>query len=101
VGIGSGLAPLFLPRLFAPGVLPADLHVEVRTAPTRPIFDDLQAEKLDMGVLIAVPPDCVSSGLTATRMEEIEMVAIAAPDLKLPVAKGDWISPVWGISPSS
>ncbi len=87
VGIGSGLAPLFLPRLFAPGVLPADLHVEVRTAPTRLIFDDLQAEKLDMGILIEVPPDRVPSGLTVTRMDEIEMVAIAAPDLKLPMAR--------------
>ena len=87
VGIGSGLAPLFLKRLFAAGVLPPDLQVEVRTAPTRVIFDDLQAEKLDIGILIEVPPDRVPSGLTVTRLEEVEMVAIAAPGRKLPLVK--------------
>ncbi|MDB5641506.1 MAG: ilvR [Hyphomicrobiales bacterium] len=87
LGIGSGLAPLFLPRMFAAGVLPADLHVEVTTAPTRVIFDQLQAERLDLGIMIEVPPDRVPSGLAVTRMEEIEMVALATKALKLPVVK--------------
>jgi DNA-binding transcriptional LysR family regulator len=87
LGIGSGLAPLFLPRLFAPGVLPADFHIEVSTAPTRVIFDELQAERLDLGIMIEVPPDRVPSGLAVTRMEEIEMVALATSGQKLPVVK--------------
>jgi DNA-binding transcriptional LysR family regulator len=86
VGIGSGLGPLFLPRLFASGVLPNDLQVEVRTAPTRVVFDDLQAEKLDIGILIEVPPDRVPSGLLVTTLERIEMVAISAPGRSLPLA---------------
>jgi DNA-binding transcriptional LysR family regulator len=88
IGIGSGLAPLFLPRLFAPGLLPANLQIEVRTAPTRVIFDDLQQEKLDLGILIEVPPDRVPSGLAVTRMTHVEMVAIAAPGRVLPLARG-------------
>jgi DNA-binding transcriptional LysR family regulator len=88
LGIGSGLAPLFLPRMFAAGVLPADLHVEISTAPTRVIFDELQAERLDLGLMIEVPPDRVPSGLAVTRMEEIEMLALATAEQKLPVLKG-------------
>jgi DNA-binding transcriptional LysR family regulator len=87
LGIGSGLAPLFLPRMFASGVLPADLHIEISTAPTRVIFDELQAERLDLGLMIEVPPDRVPTGLAVTRMEEIEMVALSTAGQKLPVVK--------------
>src|SRR4051794_3718156 len=87
LGIGSGLAPLFIPRMFAAGVLPSDLHVEISTAPTRVIFDELQAERLDLGLMIEVPPDRAPSGLAVTRMEEIEMVALATAGQKLPVVK--------------
>jgi DNA-binding transcriptional LysR family regulator len=86
MGIGSGLAPMFLPRLFAQGVLPQDLLVEVRTAPTRVVFAELQSAQLDLGLLLEVPPDRVPSGLTVTRLLPVEMVAIAAPGRKVPLA---------------
>src|SRR6187402_1144061 len=51
VGIGSGLAPVLLPRMFPPGSFPANLHLEIKTAPTRVIFDDLYDDRLDLGVV--------------------------------------------------
>jgi DNA-binding transcriptional LysR family regulator len=86
LGIGSGLAPLFLPKMFAEVSLAQSLNVEVKTAPTRVVFDELQAERLDLGIVAEVTPDRVPAGLAVTRLVETEMVAIAPPKLALPLA---------------
>ena len=88
IGMGSGLASSLLPKLFAAGNLPANLLLEIRTAPTRVIFDELHAERLDIGVAVEVSPDRALSGLTVQHLYELEMVAIAPPGMTLPMARG-------------
>ncbi len=88
IGIGSGLAAGLLPKLFAASHLPSNLLLEIRTAPTRVIFDELQAERLDIGVAVEVSPDRVSSGLTVRHLFELDMVAISPPGVKLPMTGG-------------
>jgi DNA-binding transcriptional LysR family regulator len=87
VGIGSGLASAVLPRLFAGEAHPADLLVEIRTAPTRVIFDELHAERLDLGIVVEVTPDRLPSGLSVARLLELEMVAIAPLGTELPLSQ--------------
>jgi len=43
IGMGAGLAATLLPTLFAAVSLPANLLLEIRTASTRVIFDELHA----------------------------------------------------------
>jgi DNA-binding transcriptional LysR family regulator len=83
VGIGSGLAPTLLPRLFPPGNFPANLHLEIKTAPTRVIFDDLYDDRLDLGVVTEVAADRVPSGLVGIPLFELDMSLIMHPSHKL------------------
>jgi len=87
IGIGSGLASSLLPKLFTTSNLPSNLLLEIRTAPTRVIFDGLNAEMLDIGVAVEVSPARVSSGLTVRHLFELDMVAIVPPGMKLPMTK--------------
>ena len=87
IGIGSGLASSLLPRIFPPDHA-ANILFEIRTAPTRVIFDELHAERLDIGIVVEVSPDRVPSGLSVERLLEVEMVAITAPGHPLPLANG-------------
>lgn len=82
IGIGSGLAPVLLPRMFPPGSFPADLHLEIKTAPTRVIFDELHDERIDFGVVTEVAPDRVPSGLRAIPLFELDMALIMPPSHK-------------------
>jgi len=53
IGMGSGMAQIFIPRLF--GNLSArlpDVRLEILTAPTKSIFSDLHEERLDAGIAI-------------------------------------------------
>lgn len=88
IGIGSGLASGLLPKLFTTSNLPSNLLLEIRTAPTRVIFDELNAERLDIGVSVEVSPARVSSGLTVRHLFELDMVAIVPPGMKLPMTRG-------------
>lgn len=88
IGIGSGLASGLLPKLFTTSNLPSNLLLEIRTAPTRVIFDELNAERLDIGVSVEVSPARVSSGLTVRPLFELDMVAIVPPGMKLPMTRG-------------
>jgi DNA-binding transcriptional LysR family regulator len=86
IGLGSGMAQIFMPRLFGnlkealPGV-----RLEILTAPTRNIFNDLHEERLDAGVAIESDPDRVPAGLVFDRLTEAEMALIVHP--KHPLAR--------------
>jgi len=86
VGIGSGMAQMFMPRLFGnlKTILPG-VRLEILTAPTRTIFDDLHEERLDAGIAIESDPERVPAGLVYDRLTEAEMALIAHP--KHPLAR--------------
>jgi len=91
MGITSGVAQILLPRMFSDRNFPPSLHLEVKTAPTRQIFDELHEDKLDLGIAADVGSDRVPSGLVALPLIEIEMQLIFLPghrfaDSKKPVA---------------
>lgn len=83
IGIGSGLAPILLPRMFPRDSFPPNLHLEIKTAPTRVIFDELHDDRLDLGIAAEVAPDRVPSGLTPTALFEVDMELIMPPQHKL------------------
>jgi DNA-binding transcriptional LysR family regulator len=86
VGMGSGMAQIFMPRLFGdldkllPGV-----RLEILTAPTKSIFDDLHEERIDAGIAIESDPERVPAGLLFDRLTGAEMALITHP--KHPLAR--------------
>lgn len=88
LGLGSGISERVVPA----GIVPfADRHPNVRLdiviSPTRRLYDELHAERLDMGIAIEVDPDRLPAGLQRERIAEIEMVLIAG--LNHPLADSD------------
>jgi DNA-binding transcriptional LysR family regulator len=80
VGMGSGMAQIFIPRLFAD--LKADLpgvRLEILTAPTKNIFNDLHEERIDVGIAIESDPDRLPAGLIFERLLDAEMALIVHP----------------------
>ncbi len=61
--MGSGMAQIFMPRLFGDlkNILPG-VRLEILTAPTKTIFDDLHEERIDAGIAIESDPDRVPAG---------------------------------------
>ncbi len=80
IGMISGLANVLVPRLFLGGDLPGNMQVEIRTAPTRVIFNELFKGRLDLGFAVAMDPDLIPSGLTARTLFDVDLVLISAPD---------------------
>jgi DNA-binding transcriptional LysR family regulator len=86
VGMGSGMAQIFIPRMFAdlkndlPGV-----RLDILTAPTKNIFNDLHEEKIDAGIAIESDPDRLPAGLVFDRLIDAEMALITHP--KHPLAR--------------
>jgi DNA-binding transcriptional LysR family regulator len=80
VGMGSGMAQMFMPRLFGDlkTILPG-VRLEILTAPTKTIFDDLHEERLDAGIALESDPDRVPAGLVFDRLTGAEMVLITHP----------------------
>jgi DNA-binding transcriptional LysR family regulator len=80
IAMGSGMAQIFIPRMFAdlnndlPGV-----RLEILTAPTKNIFNELHEEKIDAGIAIESDPDRLPSGLVFDRLIDAEMVLITHP----------------------
>jgi DNA-binding transcriptional LysR family regulator len=80
IGMGSGMAQIFIPRLFAdlrsnlPGV-----RLEIKTAPTRNIFSELHEERIDAGIAIESDPDRLPAGLVFDRLIDAEMALITHP----------------------
>jgi DNA-binding transcriptional LysR family regulator len=84
IGMGSGMAQIFMPRLF--GNLAATLpgvQLEILTAPTRNIFNDLHEERIDAGIAIESEPERVPAGIVLERLAEAEMALIAHPAHRL------------------
>lgn len=88
IGMGSGMAQIFMPRLFRnlEELLPS-ARLEIFTAPTKHIFDDLHEERIDAGIAIESEPDRVPAGLVFERLTSIEMALIAHPKHSLAKAK--------------
>jgi DNA-binding transcriptional LysR family regulator len=86
LGLASGLAARFLPPLLSPEVVPAHVHLEIRTAPTRALFEQLQDERLDIGISVEVAHDRIPAGLSISRMAQIEMVVVVRPDHRFALA---------------
>jgi DNA-binding transcriptional LysR family regulator len=86
IGMGSGMAQMFMPRLFSDlkNILPG-VRLEILTAPTKTIFDDLHEERLDAGIAIESDPERVPAGLVFDRLTEAEMALIVHP--KHPLAR--------------
>ncbi|MBI3434775.1 MAG: LysR family transcriptional regulator [Proteobacteria bacterium] len=80
LGMGSGMAQIFMPRLFAnlADLLPG-VRLEILTAPSKSIFSDLHEERIDAGIAIESDPDRVPAGLVFSRLAEIDMVLIVHP----------------------
>jgi DNA-binding transcriptional LysR family regulator len=80
IGMGSGMAQIFIPRMFAdlkndsPGV-----RLDILTAPTKNIFNELHEERLDAGIAIESDPDRLPAGLVFDRLIDAEMVLITHP----------------------
>jgi DNA-binding transcriptional LysR family regulator len=80
IGMGSGMAQIFMPRLFAKleGAL-AGVRLEILTAPTKNIFNELHEERIDAGIAIESDPDRVPAGLVFDRLTQTEMALIVPP----------------------
>ena len=86
IGMGSGMAQIFIPRLFAD--LKSDLpgvRLDIVTAPTKSIFNALHEERMDAGIAIEPGPDRLPAGLIFERLVDVEMVLITHP--KHPLAR--------------
>ena len=88
IGMISGLANVLVPRLFLDGKLPGNMQVEIRTAPTRIIFNELFKGRLDLGFAVAMDPDLIPSGLTFATLFDIDLVLICAPDSAVAETEG-------------
>jgi DNA-binding transcriptional LysR family regulator len=80
LGMGSGMAQIFMPRLFGhlKGAL-AGVRLEILTAPTKNIFNELHEERIDAGIAIESDPDRVPAGLVFDRLTQAEMALIVHP----------------------
>jgi DNA-binding transcriptional LysR family regulator len=80
IGMGSGMAQIFIPRMFAD--LKSDLpgvRLDILTAPTKNIFNELHEERIDAGIAIESDPDRLPAGLIFDRLIDVEMVLITHP----------------------
>jgi DNA-binding transcriptional LysR family regulator len=77
IAMGSGMAQLFIPRIFddlktnLPGI-----RLEILTAPTRNIFTELHEERIDAGLAIESDPERLPAGLVIDRLVDAEMALI-------------------------
>jgi DNA-binding transcriptional LysR family regulator len=84
VGMGSGMSELIVPDGIAPFAQRfPNVRLDIVITPTRRIYDELHAERLDMGIAIEVDPDKLPAGLQRARIAEIEMVLVVRPDHRL------------------
>src|SRR5258708_23256421 len=88
IGMGSGMAQIFIPRMFAdlktdlPGV-----RLEIMTAPTKNIFNELHEERIDAGIAIESNPDRLRAGLIFDRLRDADMGVITHPNHALTRSK--------------
>jgi DNA-binding transcriptional LysR family regulator len=89
VGMGSGMAEIFMPRLFPRlnEILPG-VRLELVTAPTKNIFNELHEERIDVGLAIETDPDRLPAGLVLSPLTTAEMVLIVSPKHALARSRG-------------
>src|SRR6202166_1781785 len=88
IGMGSGMAQIFIPRIF--GNLKNDLpgvRLEILTAPTKNIFNELHEERIDAGIAIESDPERLPAGLVFDRLIDAEMALITRPNHALARSK--------------
>jgi DNA-binding transcriptional LysR family regulator len=80
IGMGSGMAQIFIPRIFADlkSALPG-VRLDILTAPTKNIFNELHEERIDAGIAIESDPDRLPAGLIFDRLVDVEMALITHP----------------------
>jgi DNA-binding transcriptional LysR family regulator len=80
LGMGSGMAQIFIPRLFhnLAEKLPG-MRLEIMTAPTKNIFNELHEEHIDAGIAIESDPERIPAGITVDRLTEAAMALIVHP----------------------
>jgi DNA-binding transcriptional LysR family regulator len=77
-----------MPRLFRnPAELLPGVRLEILTAPTKSIFNDLHEERIDAGIAIESDPDRVPAGLVFSRLTEVDMALIAHPKHRIARAR--------------
>ena len=86
IGMGSGMAQIFIPHIFADlkSALPG-VRLDILTAPTKNIFNELHEERIDAGIAIESDPDRLPAGLIFDRLVDVEMALITHP--KHPLAR--------------
>jgi DNA-binding transcriptional LysR family regulator len=88
LGLGSGMARLLIPRLYANGRDALDgVRLNITTAPTRTVFEDLHEERIDVGIAVESGPERVPAGLVCERIAEAELALIVHPRDPLAAAK--------------
>ena len=88
LGIISGVAQTFIPRMFAePGVSNEDIKLRFVVGSTRRIISDVQEERLDAGIAIEIEPDRLPAGLSCSRLNTTEMVLTVSPEHPLAKSK--------------
>ena len=90
------MAQIFMPRLFRDlaGKLPA-VRLEILTAPTKNIFNDLHEERVDAGIAIESDPERVPGGIVSERLTQAEMALIAHPPTGSRAHASPSISAAW------
>jgi DNA-binding transcriptional LysR family regulator len=85
IGLGSGTASVFVPKLL-PGItrLFPELHIDILTATTKSVFDDLISGRVDLAIAIEVPEERVPTGLWSEPLLELRLAVVTAPDRILP-----------------
>lgn len=83
LGIVSGLPPILLPSIFPKESPVYDGQLEIRTAPTSMIFDQLREGRLQFGIAVRVDPERVPDGIISKRLTEISLVLVMPPDHRL------------------
>ena len=83
IGMGSGMAQLFVPRLFKDAAAVEAVRLRILTAPTKYIFNDLYEERIDAGIAIESDPERIPSGIVVDRLIEAEMALIVPPSHRL------------------
>jgi DNA-binding transcriptional LysR family regulator len=87
LGMGSGMAPILIPRLFKDPATLRGVRLEIATAPTRDLFEDLHEERIDVGIAVESGPERVPAGLTSERLVEAPLALIVPPRHALAAAK--------------
>jgi DNA-binding transcriptional LysR family regulator len=89
--MGSGMAQLFVPRLFKDAAAVEAVRLRILTAPTKYIFNDLYEERIDAGIAIESDPERIPSGIVVDRLIEAEMALNRASQSSF--GKGETPSP--------